>query len=394
MNKVNSILVVDDDVASLLTLADILQSDYKVSTVKDSSEALALLDEQHYDLLLLDVVMPGMDGFEVLSKLKESKRTENIPTMFITGAESFEEKGLALGAADYIHKPFDRTVVKHRIDNQMKMLTLNRELEYNAENATKLALIARAANLSKSSFIAQMSHELSTPLEHIVKVTDKLMKNNDFPADVFDDLTQVSSYGNLLIGFLNDLLDFSRLEAKMVEISTSQYELVDMLNKVIDHCLSYAKTKPITFNLNVDENLPTVLLGDEPRIRKIFRHLLINAFKYTEEGEVTLSVSGDFRGDGLFLVANFIDTGCGMSSEQLDTLYTEYVRFHRSSELTEGVGLGMPIVKHLLDLMHGNISVRSEVDRGTAFTVRIPQRYVGNATIGTNGIEKLKSHNP
>jgi len=390
MDRVNSILVVDDDVGSLLELADILQPDYKVSTVKEGQEALDLLDNQLYDLILLDVIMPNMSGFDVLLKLKESQRTKDIPTIFITGAESGELEGLSIGAIDYIRKPFEHAVVKHRVDNQIKMQALNRELEYTAENATKLALVAQAANRTKSSFVAHISNELNSPLSHLIKTAENLLDNRTLQADVVDDLYRIITSGNLLKGFLNDLLDFSKLEAEMIALTPSQYNVAKMLGDVIRTNLPIITNKPVKFELDADENLPTILSGDEIRIKQILDNILSNAFKYTDSGFVKMSAKTESQGGEFFLVVKVEDTGCGMSGEQLDTLYNEYERFHMSSKSIEGIGLGMPIVKHLLALMHGDIFAQSNVSEGSVFTVRIPQRQIGTAVIGPKGKDKLQ----
>jgi len=131
MEKKNSILVVDDDTSNLMELVSILQPDYKIYAVKDGASALDKANESLPDLILLDVVMPDLNGFEVLTELKKSEKTKDIPVIFITGVneKESEREGLSIGAADYIRKPFDAVVVKHRVQLQIKIINLQRELD-------------------------------------------------------------------------------------------------------------------------------------------------------------------------------------------------------------------------------------------------------------------------
>ena len=172
MEKKNSILIVDDDAANLMELTSILQSEYKLYAVSDGVTALEKAEESRPDLILLDVIMPEMDGFEVISKLKKSDNVKSIPVIFITGLseEGNESEGLAKGAVDYIRKPFNAEVVKLRVSQQIKIINLQQELINAASAAEEDAIIAEAANKSKSKFLANMSHEIRTPMNAIMGV--------------------------------------------------------------------------------------------------------------------------------------------------------------------------------------------------------------------------------
>jgi len=181
MNKRNSILIVDDEKSNILALTDILNKEYKVYAVIDSREAVETAEEDLPDVILLDVIMPEMDGYEVIAALKRSKKARDIPVIFITGLDSIEaeEKGLALGAADYIPKPFHAPIVKMRVQNQMKILEQYRIIE-------RLSLLDQLTELpNRRSFEARLNTEwaraqrLKTPISILMIDIDKFKGYND-----------------------------------------------------------------------------------------------------------------------------------------------------------------------------------------------------------------------
>ena len=389
MEKMNSLLIVDDDAANLMELASILKSDYKIYAVKDGAPALEKAHEALPDLILLDVVMPDMNGFEVLAELKRSKATKDIPVIFITGVNDSdgEREGLAIGAVDYIRKPFDTMVVKHRVRLQIQIVNLQRELE-------TAAALARAASQSKSSFLANMSHEIRTPMNAIMGITDILLQSEKTTAaDITDGLNRIYTSCEMLLNLINDILDFSKIEAGKLDILPIKYRLASMISDTIHLNIMRIENKPITFDLQIEEDIPAKLIGDELRIKQILNNLLSNAFKYTNDGKVTLSVSHEFEPDKDYvtLLLGVTDTGHGMTNEQLDRLFDEYSRFNEETTRSiEGTGLGLAIMKHLVNLMNGNVHVESEPGKGTSVKIRLPQGMVDANVLGNAAAEELK----
>jgi signal transduction histidine kinase/DNA-binding response OmpR family regulator len=258
---------------------------------------------------------------------------------------------------------------------------------------------AEAANSAKSAFLAKVSHEIRTPMNAILGITEIQLRNEALSGDVEEALEKIYNSGYLLMGIINDILDLSKIEAGKLELAPVEYDIPSLINDTVNLNVIRYESKPITFSLNVDENIPLKLSGDELRIKQILNNLLSNAFKYTASGEVSMSAAFETRQEetaGVTLVFRISDTGQGMTTEQLEKLFSEYTRFNREiNRAVEGAGLGMSITKQLVRLMNGEIQVESEPGRGSVFTVRIPQKLVaGSGVLGSELAEKIRQMRP
>jgi PAS domain S-box-containing protein len=278
------------------------------------------------------------------------------------------------------------------------------------QDITNLKLMAKkqadaeAANLAKSTFLAKVSHEVRTPMNAILGITEIQLQNETLPQDTQEALGSIYNSGYLLLGIINDILDLSKIEAGKLELSPVNYDVPSLINDTVHLNFMRYDSKPIEFILQVEENIPTTLFGDELRIKQILNNLLSNAFKYTNSGKVTLSVTceaqqgeGGSTADGntagsIILVFRVADTGQGMTAEQLSKLFEEYTRFNtEANRRTIGTGLGMAITKYLVRMMNGTISVESEPGKGSVFTVRLPQGTVeGSGVLDKELAENLK----
>jgi CheY-like chemotaxis protein/anti-sigma regulatory factor (Ser/Thr protein kinase) len=207
-------------------------------------------------------------------------------------------------------------------------------------------------------------------------------------------LDRIYNSGYLLLGIINDILDLSKIEAGKMELTPAAYDVPSLINDTVHLNVMRFDSKPIEFNLHVAENIPSTLYGDELRIKQILNNLLSNAFKYTDRGEVSLSVSVEYAwqedSGQATLVFRVSDTGQGMTAEQVDKLFDEYTRFNtEANRATRGTGLGMAITKQLVRMMDGEISVESEPGKGSAFTTRLKQGIVGATTLGREAAENL-----
>jgi len=402
MEKKNSILIVDDDTANLMELTSILKSDYKLYAVSDGVSALEKAKESLPDLILLDVIMPDMDGFMVISELKKTDNVKSIPVIFITGLseEGNESEGLAMGAVDYIRKPFSAEVVRLRVSQQIKIINLQRELicaaqaaAQAASTAEEAASVAEAANKSKSKFLANMSHEIRTPMNAIMGVTDILMQIEKLPDEIVDGLEMIYASSEMLLGIINDILDFSKIEAGKLDINPVPYKVASMINDSVHLNMMRIGNRPIKFELSIEETIPAELVGDELRIKQILNNLLSNSFKYTDAGKVTMSVSAELIPDKneIMLVFCIQDTGHGMTKDQLNRLFEEYSRFNEDAKRNiEGTGLGLSILQRLVKLMNGEIHIESETGKGTIVIVRLPQGTTGSGILGTEIADSLQ----
>ena len=251
------------------------------------------------------------------------------------------------------------------------------------------------ANKAKSAFLANMSHEIRTPMNAILGIAEIQLQDDQVAGSTKEALGMICNSGELLLGIINDLLDMSKIEAGKFELIRVKYELASLINDTMMLNMTRLGSKPIEFKLYADENLPTTLFGDELRIKQILNNLLSNAFKYTKKGSIQFSVIFEEHKDDdpefVTIVFKVTDTGIGMTEEQLEKLFDEYARFNVEANRTEqGTGLGMSITRNLLNLMEGDISVKSIVNIGTEFTVRIPQRRVGKDVLGKELVDNLQ----
>ena len=246
---------------------------------------------------------------------------------------------------------------------------------------------AQAASQAKSDFLARMSHEIRTPMNAILGITEILTRNETLAANTREALNKIDNAGNLMLGIINDILDLSKIEAGKLELTSSEYETASLINDTVQLNMMRIDSKPIEFKLDVDGNTPLKLIGDELRIRQILNNLLSNAFKYTAKGVVELSITAETENEEnesyVTLVFRVSDTGQGMTEDEVNVLFDEYTRFNmEANRTTEGTGLGLNITRKLIHLMNGMINVESEVDKGSTFTVRLPQRNAGVGVLG------------
>jgi len=250
----------------------------------------------------------------------------------------------------------------------------------------------------KNVFLANMSHEIRTPMNVILGITEIQLHNENNSKETKEALTNIYNSGYLLLKIINNILDLSKIESGKMELEFVNYNVSDLINDTLNMFVMHYDNKPIHFVIHVDENIPVTLFGDDLRIKQILNNLLTNAFKYTDRGEILFSVYVEPENDSAKIFDNKVtlvfrvqDTGHGMVKEQLDKLFEEYTRFNlEANHDVEGIGLGMPITKHLVHMMSGDISVESEPGKGSVFTVRLPQGIVDNNVLGKASAEKLK----
>jgi len=249
---------------------------------------------------------------------------------------------------------------------------------------------------AKSRFLAKMSHEIRTPISAVLGISEIQLNNSALSLETEEAFAKIYSSANTLLSIVNDILDLSKVEAGKMEIINDQYEVASLLSDVVQLNLAYLGSKKLAFNIDVDENTPAYLTGDELRIKQALNNMLSNAFKYTDKGSVNMKVYAEDGNQSGYvnMVIIIQDTGRGMNEEQLKALFDEYSRFSDKDHRFEtGTGLGMSITHALLQLMNAVIDVSSESGKGTTVTITLPQKIVGPEVLGKQTVLNLRNYN-
>ncbi|MCL2191091.1 MAG: ATP-binding protein [Treponema sp.] len=253
---------------------------------------------------------------------------------------------------------------------------------------------AREASNAKSRFLANMSHEMRTPLNTVIGMSKLVMEDGGLSDRTYASLENISHAGSTLLNTVNGILDISKIEEGKFELVPVEYDVSSLINDAVTQNTMHIMGKPIRFVLDVDGSLPQRLYGDDLRIKYVFNNLLSNAFKYTTEGTVKLSIGCERHEKDVWMTVVASDTGVGIRDEDMGRLFKEYTKLDtKSNRKIEGTGLGLAIMKSVVEMMDGSVSAESEYGKGSVFTVRFKQQAVSDATIGTEAAGNLKRLN-
>jgi signal transduction histidine kinase len=379
----NKVLVVDDNPNTLSLLFDALEeAQFKVLIAEDGKSVLKRIKYLKPDIILLDVMMPEMDGFETCQHLKANEYSKNIPVIFMTALTDTVDKvkGFEIGAVDYITKPIqvDEVLVRlkthltiHNLQN--KLIEHNEQLKQEISKREKIEIelikskeLAESANHAKSAFLANMSHELRTPLNGILGYAQILKREESIKNQQGIDIIQRS--GEHLLTLINDILDLSKIEAGKLDITPHQFNLSNFLTDIAFLFKMRATQKGIEFLYENFSDLPNLVYADEKRLRQILLNLLSNAIKFTQQGQVKLIV----KYQAAKIHFEIEDSGEGIAEDELETIFLPFQQVGKQSEQTEGTGLGLAITKTLIEMMSGKLEVKSKLGFGSKFWFSIP----------------------
>jgi signal transduction histidine kinase/BarA-like signal transduction histidine kinase len=391
-----SILIIDDIIDNLMTLGGVLEDEYDVQFASSGREGLELVRQQAPDLILLDVMMPGMDGYEVFAELSADPKTMGIPVIFVTAFNDTknETRALVAGAVDFIHKPINSPVVLSRVkthlmlrQRELELQRMNEVLENRVRQRTaeleertlqvealNIALEERAqqaetANLAKRQFLGKINHELRTPLNGIIGYTELLQRKVTDPAHL-QKLEGIGKSANNLASVINEILNFTDIDSGKLNLVTVDFDLNDVIQQVSDMIAPRAIAQKLAFTVEVDSAIPTVLSGDPGKLGQVLINLVGNAVKFTPQGSVNLraSLTGADEDGNVKIRFDVRDTGIGIEPSKLNTLFEPFEQ--SDNTLTRpfgGIGLGLSINRKLVEMMGGETGVESELGKGSTF---------------------------
>ncbi len=354
-----NILIVDDVAANLKVLGDILKTDgYKVRPVPNGILALQVAKKEKPDLILLDIMMPDMDGFEVCRRLKEIQELQNVPIIFISALNDTSDivKALSIGGVDYITKPFQAEEVKARVATHIKIHQQSKELQ---------KLMA-----DKDRFISILGHDLKSPFNSILGLSSLLKTNiRDYDvAEIEDFADLINKAAQSTYTLLEDLLTWARTQSGKLPFEPQYLNLAAIFYSALDTLKLNAQSKNITINYLAERSIE--VFADVNMLQTVLRNLLSNAIKFTRTGD-NIEVYAEVNQKTVTIIVS--DNGIGMEQKNVVKLFDITQKYTSAGTANEkGTGLGLLLCKDFVEKHGGKIWVESEVGKGSDFKFSLP----------------------
>ena len=369
-----SILVVDDNavIQQIMKLA-LEKNNHHVTLAADGQEAIELMQTHFFDLVLLDIIMPNMDGFAVLEFMAKVPEMAKIPVIVVSADNQTDSaiRCIQLGAEDYLVKPPHQTLLHARVNSSLRKKLLNDQEQARQAEMEHLYAAVKKANQAKTEFIAMAAHELRNPIAQISMTNALLNRVGSLNEKQEELLGKVSFSLERMQALIVDLDDIARLETGNIHINIKPLNLYDLILKVADNFDHDLEVRNHTINLQVSDNLP-LALADRERMIQVLVNLVGNAIKYTPEGGEII-ISTHCMAEQKMVQVTVQDTGLGIASEEQAKIFSKFFRSGDSNVRSRpGTGLGLYITKSLIEKQNGRIWFESNYGEGTAFHFTLP----------------------
>ena len=367
------ILLIEDNpgdarlVEILLEESDFL--DCKIINKQSLTEGIEALSEEDFDIVLLDLTLPDSRGFDTLQRLIQAHPDVNVIVMTGLSDKVLGLNAVKVGAQDFL--------MKGGFDSDLLAKTLRYAIERKGV-LTKLAESQRAREVAeesarmKENFIASISHEMRTPMNAIYGMSNLLAQTNlnEEQRSYIDSVKQSSE---ILLGVINDILEVSTLQNSKMDFELKDFDLSELMSNLVN-VMQYKKNeKPLDFLLTIDPSVPRFIKGDKLRLNQILFNIVGNAVKFTDAGFVKINVSlVESNGDNFKIKFIVVDSGIGIPSEKVDTIFETFTRIRTKDRIFEGTGLGLSIVKSLVTQQEGTVWATSILGEGTTMYVEMP----------------------
>jgi signal transduction histidine kinase len=366
-----TILVVDDSVDAIATLADQLEMEgFTAIPVNDGSTALDIIRSSPPDLVLMDVMMPGLTGMEVLRAIRENPATAEVPVILLTALDAPQDvvRGLELGASDYVTKPPQFEILAARVRTQLKIKRLQAEQQRDLLQLQELDVL-------KNKFMRIAAHDLKSPLNNITLGIQILEQYGDELAQVDPDIQQIletlDSAASLMISIINGFLDFQAIQAGKLTLEKQSIQLNTIIKSVLQQFTPYADRKGVTLQTELATKMPKCV-ADPDRLMQVINNLLGNAIKFSSKGSAVIVRTCV---EDSCLRIEIEDQGPGIPAEDIPRLFQEFSMLKKRSDRIEaGSGLGLSIARNLVELHDGQIGVDSTVGVGSTFWFELPRK--------------------
>lgn len=365
------ILIVDDTPENIISLKSVLEKhNFEVDTASSGEEALKKVLKQSYVLIILDVQMPDMDGFEVAEVISGYSKAKETAIIFLSAANTefkFIAKGYSAGGLDYIIKPVDINILLLKIKTFYRIYEQSRKLNEIQKNLLEEIEFRKAAESKKDEFISIASHELKTPLTSVkgyMQLLERGINKGDMSL-IKSHLTKAQHQLEKLNFLIADLLDISKIESGKLKFNKSHFDI----NTLLDNIIEVTHQSNPSVSIVKEGHVNSQIFADEMRIEQVIVNFLTNAIKYSPECEdIVLTVE---ETDGMLKIA-VKDQGIGMKPEQLDMVFEKFYRVEETSQRFQGLGIGLYISSEIIKRHGGSINVASIYGEGSEFCFNLP----------------------